>query len=163
MNSLRSHSEEPYYPKKKTDLCTSAGKESACNAGDPDSICGSRRSTGEEIGSPLLYSWAFLVARMVKNILAMWETWVWSLGWEDPLGEGNGYPLQYSCLDNFMDRGTGGLQFMGLQRVGHDWATFTFSYLEETSLILFSENNFLKTLFVHLSLSNPWLTIMCIW
>ena len=54
-----------------------------------------------------------------------------------------------------MDRETGGLQFMGLQRVGHDSATFTFTCLEDTSLILFSENNFLKILFVHLSLSNP--------
>ena len=43
---------------------------------------------------------------MVKNPLAMWETWVWFLGWEDSPGEGDGYPLQYSCLENSMDRGT---------------------------------------------------------
>ena len=51
-----------------------------------------------------------------KNLPAMWETWVWSLGWEDSPGEGKGYPLQYSCLENSM----------GLQRVGYNWASFTF-------------------------------------
>ena len=35
-------------------------------------------------------------------------------------GEGNGYPLQYSCLENFMDRGGWWLQSMELKRVGHD-------------------------------------------
>ena len=55
----------------------SDGKESACNAGDPGSICGSGRFPGE----------------------------------------GNGYPLQYSCVENSMDRGAGGLQSMGSQRV----------------------------------------------
>ena len=39
---------------------------------------------------------------MVKNLPAMWETWVWSLGWEDPLGEGM---VTHSCLENSMDRG----------------------------------------------------------
>ena len=66
----------------------SAGKESACNAGDPGSIPGSGRSTGEEIGYPLQYSWASIVAQLVKNPPAMWETWVRSLGWEDPLEKG---------------------------------------------------------------------------
>ena len=46
-----------------------------------------------------------LVAQIVKNLPAMQETWMWSLGWEDFPGEGNGSPLQYSCLENFMDRG----------------------------------------------------------
>ena len=55
---------------------SSAGKESACNAGDPGSIPGSGRSTGEGIGYPLQYSWASLVAQMAKNPPAMWETWV---------------------------------------------------------------------------------------
>ena len=61
---------------------SSAGKESACKAGDPGSIPGSGRSPGEGIGYPLQYSWASLVAH---------------------LGEGNGYPLQYSVLKNSMD------------------------------------------------------------
>ena len=46
-----------------------------------------------------------LVAQKVKNPLAMQETWVQSLGWEDPLEKGMGYPLQYFCLENSMDRG----------------------------------------------------------
>ena len=49
---------------------------------------------------------ASLVAQMVKNSPAMLETWVQSLGWEDPLEGGHGNPLQYSCLENPMDRGT---------------------------------------------------------
>ena len=64
---------------------SSVGKESACNAGEPGLIPGSGRSTGEGIGYPLQYSWASLVAQLVKNPLAMWETWIQSLDWEDPL------------------------------------------------------------------------------
>ena len=67
---------------------SSVGKESACNAGDPSLIPGSGRSTGEGIGYPLQYSWTSLMAQLVKNPPAMWETWVWTLGWEDPLEKG---------------------------------------------------------------------------
>ena len=67
---------------------SSADKESACNAGDPGLIPGSGRSLGEGIGYPLQYSWASLVAQLVKNLPAMRETWVRSLGWEDPLEKG---------------------------------------------------------------------------
>ena len=67
---------------------SSVGTESACNAGDPGSIPGLGRSLGEGIGYPLQYSWASLVAQMVKNLPAMWETWVRSLDWEDPQEEG---------------------------------------------------------------------------
>ena len=63
----------------------SVGKESACNAGDTGSIPGSGRCAGEGISYPLQCSWASLVAQLVKNPPAMWETWVQSLGWEDPL------------------------------------------------------------------------------
>ena len=76
------------------------GKESTCNAGDPSSIPGSGRSTGKRIGYPIQYSWASLVAQLVKNPPA---TWVQSLGWDDPLKKGNGNPLQYSGLENSMD------------------------------------------------------------
>ena len=61
---------------------SSAGKEFACNAGDPGLIPGSGRYAGEGIRYP---SWASLVAQLVKNLPSMWETWVRSLGWEDPL------------------------------------------------------------------------------
>ena len=66
----------------------SAGKESTCNAGDPGSIPGSGSSAGEGIGYPLQYSWTFLMVQLVKNLPAMWETWVHSLGWEDLLEKG---------------------------------------------------------------------------
>ena len=66
----------------------SAGKESACNAGDLSSIPGSGSSPREGIGDPLQYSWASREAQTVKNLPAMWETWVQSLGWEDPLEKG---------------------------------------------------------------------------
>ena len=66
----------------------SAGKGSTCNAGDPSSSLGLGRSPGEGIGYLLQNSWTSLVAQMVKNPPAMWETWVLSLGWEDPLEEG---------------------------------------------------------------------------
>ena len=67
-------------------LSSLSGKISACNAGDPSLVPGQGRSLGEGIGHPLQYSWASLV--IVKNIPAMWETWVRSLGWEDLLEEG---------------------------------------------------------------------------
>ena len=63
-------------------------KKCACNAGDTGSISGSGRSAGEGISYPLQYSCASLVAQMIKNLPAMQETWVLSLGWEDPLEKG---------------------------------------------------------------------------
>ena len=59
---------------------SSVGKEFACNAGDPSSIPGLGRSTGEGIGYSLQYSWASIVVQLVKNAPAIWETWVQSLG-----------------------------------------------------------------------------------
>ena len=67
---------------------SSVGKEYVCNAGDPSSIPESGRSPGEGIGYPLQYSWVSLMAQLVKNPPAMWENWVRSLGWEDPLEKG---------------------------------------------------------------------------
>ena len=67
---------------------SSVGKESGCSGGDPGSIPGSGRSAGKGTGYPLPYSWASLVAQLVKNPPATQETWVQSLGWEDPLEKG---------------------------------------------------------------------------
>ena len=67
---------------------SSVGKESRCDAGDPGSTPGSRRSAEEGIGYPLQYSWASLVAQLVKNLPATWETQVQSLGWENRLEKG---------------------------------------------------------------------------
>ena len=63
-------------------------KKSTCNAEDPGSIPGSGRSAGEGIGYPFQYSWTSFAAQLVKNLPAMRETWVRSLGWEDPLEKG---------------------------------------------------------------------------
>ena len=92
---------------------SSAGEESACNAGDPSLIPASGRSPGEGIGYPFQYSWASLVAQTVKNLPAMQETWVWSLGWEDPLEKETATQLLYSCLENSKDRGAWWVQSMG--------------------------------------------------
>ena len=71
---------------------SSIGKESTCNSGDPSLIPRSGRSPGEGIGYPFQYSWASLVAQLVKNLSAMRETWVQSLDAEDPLEKGINYP-----------------------------------------------------------------------
>ena len=68
------------------------------------------------------------MAQMVKNLPAMQEIWVWSLGWKDSAGEGNGYLLQYCGLENSWTEEPGRLQSMGSQRVRHDWVTFTFQF-----------------------------------
>ena len=90
-----------YISKKPIKTCTnflgfpnsSVGRESACNAGNPGSISGSGRSTGEGIAYPLQYSWASLLVQLVKNLPAMQQTWVRSLGWENPLEKGKAtYP-----------------------------------------------------------------------
>ena len=99
-----------------TDYSSSAGKESTCNVGDTGLIPWLGRSPGEGIGYPLQYSWASLVALMVKNLLGMWETWVWSLGWEDPLKEGM---ATHSSILAWRIIWTGRLQSMVSQRVGH--------------------------------------------
>ena len=82
---------------------SSVGKESTCNAGDPGSIPGSGRYPGKGIGYPLQYSWASLVAQLIKTLPAMWET----LGSIPGLGtsptEGKDCPLQHSGLENSMD------------------------------------------------------------
>ena len=99
----------------------SAGKESACNAGDPSSIPGLGRSAVEGIGYPPQYSWASLVAQMVKNLPAMRETWVQSLGWEDPLEKGMDIDSNILAWRIPWTEEPGRLQSMGSLRVRHDW------------------------------------------
>ena len=94
---------------------SSVGKESACYAGDPGSIPGSGRSAGGGTGYPLQYSWTSLVAQMVKNPPAMWETWVRSLDWEDALEKGK---ATHSSILAWRIPWT--ILFMGSQRVRHD-------------------------------------------
>ena len=81
-------------------LGSSDGKQSACNAGDSSLIPGSGRSPGEGIGYPLQYSWASLVAQMVKNPPTYRIP-----GLERCPRGGHDNPLPYPCLENPVDRG----------------------------------------------------------
>ena len=104
---------------------SSGGKESACNAGEPSSIPGSGRPSGEGIGYPLQYSWASLVAQLVKNLPVMRETWVQSLVLGRSPGEGKGYPLQFSGLENSMAYAVHGVAKSQTQR-----SDFNFHFLK---------------------------------
>ena len=111
-------------------LDSSVDKESACSAGNQGSILGSRRSPGEGIGYPLQYSLASLVAQLVKNLPTMQETWVRSLGWEDPLEKGKAQfsSVSQSCLTlcNPMDCSTPGVpihhQLLGVYPNSCPWS-----------------------------------------
>ena len=111
--------------------CGSAGKESACNAGDLGSIPGQgdpqekgmaahsnilawRIPWTEDPGG--LQSWASLVAQLVKNPPAMWETWVRSLGWEDPLEKEMATHSSILALE----KSHGQRSLVGSQRVRYD-------------------------------------------
>ena len=107
---------------------SSVGKESTYNAGNPSLISELERSAGDGIVYPLQCSWASLVAQLVKNLPAMWESWVRSLGWEDPPEKGKA--THSSILAWRIPRS---VSSMGSQRVGHNWATFTFAF---TSILL---------------------------
>ena len=75
---------------------------------------------------------ASLVAQMVKNLSAMQEIWVRSLAWEDSPGGGHNNQLQYSCLENPMDRGAWWVTVHGVAKIQpHDWATNTFIEMHE--------------------------------
>ena len=104
---------------------SSVGKESACNEGDPSLIHRSGRFGGEGIGYPLQYSWASLLVQLVKNPPAIQKTWVWSLGWEDPLKKGKA--THSSILAWRIPRWS--------QRVRQGWATFTFFQLQTWKVI----------------------------
>ena len=104
-----------WFPEPQGFPHSSVVKESSHNAGDPSSIPGLGRSAGEGIGYPLQYSWASLVAQLVKNPPAMWKTRVQSLSWEDPLEKGKA--THSSILDWRIPRT---VKSMGLQRVRQD-------------------------------------------
>ena len=81
-------------------------------------IPGSGRTPGEGIGYPLQYSWASLVAQMVKNLTAMWDTWVQSLGWEDPLEKSMATHSSILAWRISMDRGA---WWAIVHAVGKNW------------------------------------------
>ena len=94
----------------------SASKESACNAGDLGSIPWLGRSPRDGRGYPLQYSWASLVAQLVNNPPAMQETWVRSLGWEDPLEQGMATHFSILAWRIPMDRGAWGATVHGVAK-----------------------------------------------
>ena len=95
-------------------------------------IPGSGRSTGEGIRYLLQYSWATLLAQLVKNLPAMWEIWVQSLGWEDPLEKGR-LPAPVFWPGEFH----GPYSPWGC-RVRHDYATFTFTHINVTETPIYT-------------------------
>ena len=109
----------------------SVGKESICNSGDPGLIPGLERSAGEErLPTPVFL--ASLVAQLVKNLPAMWETWVQSLSWKDSLEKGKAAAakLLQSCLTlcNPIDGSPPGSPVPGiLQARMLEWAAISFS------------------------------------
>ena len=102
---------------------SSTGKESACSAGDTGSMPGLGRFPGEGIAHPLQYSWASLVAQMVKNRLQCerpgFDPWVgkipWRRAWQPT-------PVLLPGESPWTEE-SGKLQSMGSQRVEHDWET----------------------------------------
>ena len=97
-----------------------AGKESTCNVGDPGLNLGSGRSAKTGIGHPLQYSWASLVAQLVKNPSGKQKTRVQSLGWEDPLEKETApHSSTLAWKIPWMEE-PGRLQSMRSQRVGHN-------------------------------------------
>ena len=66
--------------------------------------------------------WGSLVAQPVKNLPAMWETWVWSLGWEDPLEKEMATHSSILAWRIPWTEDLGGLQSMGSHKVGHGWS-----------------------------------------
>ena len=101
----------------------SDGKESACNAGDPSSIPGWGRSHGEGIGYPLQYSWASQVAQTVKNLPAMWKTWVWSWVGKIPWRKAWQPTPVFLPGESPWTEVPGRLQSIWLQRAGRGWVT----------------------------------------
>ena len=95
---------------------SSVGKESTCSAGDLSSISGLGRSPGEGIGYPLQYSWASLVAQLVKNLLAKQETQVRPLVQEDPLEKEMETHSSILAWEISWTEESGGLQSMEFSR-----------------------------------------------
>ena len=83
-------------------------------------ISGLGGSPGEWIGYVLQCSWASLVAQTIKNLPAVQQTSVRSLGWEDPLEEGMATTPVFLPGESPWTEEPGGLQSMGSRKVGHD-------------------------------------------
>ena len=93
-------------------------------------------------GGPSLIQ-ASLVAQTVKNLPAMQETQVWSLSWEDPLKKGMTTHSSILAWEMPWTERPGGLQCMGLQRVGHNWVINTCTFSSMSSLIWKTRTSYL--------------------
>ena len=133
---FRGKKQKSHYVELVFGLCqgfphSSVGKESICNSGDPGLIPGLERSAGEErLPTPVFL--ASLVAQLVKNLPAMWETWVQSLSWKDSLEKGKAAAakLLQSCLTlcNPIDGSPPGSPVPGiLQARTLEWVAISFS------------------------------------
>ena len=109
-----------------TPLGGSDGKESACSVGDLGLIPGLGRSPGREHGNPPQYSWASLVAQLVKESTCNAGDLGSIPGLGRSPGEGKGYPLQYSALENSR-----------VTKSGRNWVTFTFTLCLQTLLYVY--------------------------
>ena len=89
------------------------------------------RSIKKVISTKVPYPTGFPDGTEIKNLPANAEDMIWILGSGRSPEEGNGNPLQYSCLENPMDRGTQQLQSIGSQRLRHDW-----THIHHTLLLL---------------------------
>ena len=110
---------------------SSASTDSACNAGDPCSVPGLGRSSGEGISYPLQYSWASLVAQLVKNLPAIGRPGFSPWAGENPWRRKQ-LPTPVPSLAWRMS-----WTVQSIQRVWHDWATFTFTLLNYFQIIQF--------------------------
>ena len=84
----------------------------------------------KELCLSLGLNWVSLVAQTVKSLPAMWESWIQSLGWEDPLEKEMSNPLQYSCLENPMDGGVWQATIHGLTKSWMQLSDFTFTLVK---------------------------------
>ena len=134
---------------------TSAGKESACSAGDPSLIPGSGRSPGERVGYPLQYSWASLVVQSVENPPPMQEIWVWSLVGTIPWRRAWQPTPIFLPGESPWTEEPGGLQSTGSQRVRHSWAT-------ERSTVVYGGQSQSSDSSQPLPLSYPYVCSLCL-
>ena len=87
-----------------------------------------RKMVAKELCLSLGLNWVSLVAQTVKSLPAMWESWIQSLGWEDPLEKEMSNPLQYSCLENPMDGGVWQATCHGVTKSQTKLSDFTFTF-----------------------------------
>ena len=130
---------------------SSPGKESTCNAGDPSSI------PGLGVGYPLRYHWVSLVAQMVKNSPTMWKALVWSRVGKSPWRRALSPTPVLLPGESPWTEEADGLQSMGLQRAGHNWAT-----KHSTAFIFAQHNLYSKGMSFRGSQLNIWNPQQCV-